>query len=303
MTMLPTEEPEAYYRTHGLITDPGAQSRYLDDLPENLSELCRAVRGLVIHYQSDALVGCDLPAERFDEIRTRTLALMITRLVELDPHPLTLARPPERRLIGCCRDAATLVCATLRHRGVPARVRVGFASYLIPNLFVDHWVAEYWNREHQRWILVDAEQEVPVRGADGSIFDACDVPRNQFLVAGAAWQACRAGRQNSVHFGYDPQTTGMGVIKSNLLHDLACLNKVELTPWDFWGLGLTELEQHSKDDLALLDHIAVLTQGDTDGFLEMRGLYGRNSCLRVPATITTFNLADEKIDTHIGLPP
>ncbi len=42
------------------------------------------------------------------------------------------------RLVGCRRDAATLACAILRHRGVPARVRVGFASYLAPNLCVDH---------------------------------------------------------------------------------------------------------------------------------------------------------------------
>src|SRR5215218_8199886 len=203
--MLPIDESVAYYRTHGLITDQGAQSHYFDGLPVSLPELSRAVRGLVIHYQSDALVGCDLPAERFDEVRTRTLIAMLTRLIELDPHPLTVARPPERRLIGCCRDAATLACAILRHRGVPARVRVGFARYLIPNLFVDHWVVEWWDDEHQRWILVDAEQEGLVRCAGGSTFGACDVPRERFLVGGAAWQACRLGRENPVHFGYDPE--------------------------------------------------------------------------------------------------
>src|SRR5688500_496985 len=150
VAMLPIDESVAFYTTHGPITDPGSHAGRLDGLSADLRELCQAVRGLVIHYQSDALVGRDVPAERFDEVRTRTLAAMLTRLAGLDPRPLIIARPPERRLIGCCRDAATLTCAILRHRGVPARVRVGFASYLVPNLFIDHWVVEWWDDERQR---------------------------------------------------------------------------------------------------------------------------------------------------------
>jgi len=260
------------------------------------------VRGLVVHYHADALVGCGLPAERFDEVRTRSVASMLARLGELDSRPLTVTRLPERRLIGCCRDAATLTCAVLRHHGVPARVRVGFASYLTPDLCIDHWLAEWWDAARQRWILVDAEQEAPVVGTDGSSFGPADVPRHQFPVAGQVWQACRAGRENPSRFGYDPETTGMGVIRNNLLHDLACLNKMELTPWDFWGLSLTEFEQHTEDELALLDLVAMLTQGGNDDLLAVRRLYARDPRLRVPPTVTSFTLADEKVETAIGVP-
>jgi hypothetical protein len=225
---------------------------------------------------------------------------MLERLGELDPRPLTVTRLPERRLIGCCRDAATLVCAVLRHHGVPAGVRVGFASYLTPNLCVDHWVVEWWDDERQRWILADAEQEAPVVGANGSSFDPCDVPRDQFLVAGQAWQASRVGWADASRFGYDPEMTGLGVIRNNLLHDLACLNKMELTPWDFWGLSVTEFERHTEDDLALLDQVAMLTQGGNDDILAVRSLCGRDPRLRVPPTVTTFTLTDEKVETRIG---
>jgi hypothetical protein len=302
MTMVSMDESVAYYLTHGLITDPGEYASLLDNLPSDLPQLSHAVRGLVIHYHSEALVDGDLPPERFDEVRTRALASMLERLSALDSRPLTITRLPERRLIGCCRDAATLACATLRHRVVPARVRVGFASYLAPNICVDHWVVEWWDDERQRWILVDVEQEVPVVGADGSTFNPCDLPRNQFLVAGQAWQACRAGKENPADFGYDLESTGMDVIRNNLLHDLACLNKMELTPWDFWGLGLTKFEQYTEDELALLDHVAMLTQGGNDGVLAARDLYARDPRLRVPPTVTTFTLNDEKMDTPIGAP-
>jgi hypothetical protein len=253
----------------------------------------------VIHYQSDAL-GSDVPATRLDEVRRRMITAMLERLVELDPRPLTIARPPDRRLIGCCRDAATLMCAVLRQGGVPSRVRVGFARYLDSNLFVDHWVTEYWNDERQRWILVDAEQDGVVRSWDGSTFDACDVPRDQFLVAGRAWQACRAGDEDEHRFGYDLEATGMWVVRANLLHDLACLNKVELTPWDFWRLGLTEFEQLSSDDLTLLDTVATLTQAGDQDFFSLRTLYVQDARLRVPATVTSYNLADERGEARTG---
>jgi hypothetical protein len=300
MSTASLDQSVAHYLTHGFITDPGAYGSLLDSVPRDLPALCHIVRGLVVHYHSDALVGCDLPPERFAEVRTRSVASMLERLGELNPRPLTITRLPECRLIGCCRDAATLVCAVLRHHGVPARVRVGFASYLAPNLSVDHWVVEWWDDERQRWILTDAEQEAPVVGANGSTFDPCDVPRDEFLVAGQAWQASRAGWENASRFGYDPEMTGLGVIRNNLLHDLACLNKMELTPWDFWGLSLTDFEQHTEDDLALLDQVAMLTQGGNDDILAVRSLYGRDPRLRVPPTVTTFTLADEKVETHIG---
>jgi hypothetical protein len=191
------------------------------------------------------------------------------------------------------------VCATLRQRGVPARVRVGFATYLVPDLFVDHWVTEYWNGDRQRWIIVDAEQDGIVRSWDGSTFDACDVPRDQFWIAGRAWQACRWGNEDEHGFGYDPAATGMWVVRANLLHDLACLNKVELTPWDFWGLGLTEFEQLSSNDLTLLDRVAALAQADEKDFVTLRTLYDQDARLRVPATVTSYNLADQREEVRI----
>jgi hypothetical protein len=232
--------------------------------------------GSSFHYHSDALVGYELPLERFDEVRTRSLASMLERLCELDPRPLAVTRPPERHLISCCRDAATLACAILRDHGIPARVRVGFASYLAPSLYVDLWVVERWDDERQRWILVDAEQDATVVGVGGATIDPGDVPHDQFLVAGQAWQACRAGVANTSRFGYDSGTIGMEVIRNNLLHDLACRNKLELTPWDYWELSFIQFDRLTEGELALLDHVAMPTQSGNNGVLTGRRLYARD---------------------------
>ncbi|MEU7973849.1 transglutaminase domain-containing protein [Micromonospora sp. NPDC049089] len=42
---------------------------------------------------------------------------------------MTVARAPDRRVIGTCRHFAVLSCALLRYRGIAARARCGFATY------------------------------------------------------------------------------------------------------------------------------------------------------------------------------
>lgn len=79
---------------------------------------------------------------------------MLGRLFETDDRPLTEERPPEKRLLGCCRDFTVLLVAVARHEGIPARARVGFAAYFIDGYNVDHEVAEVWDAGEGRWRLV-----------------------------------------------------------------------------------------------------------------------------------------------------
>jgi hypothetical protein len=50
----------------------------------------------------------EIPEDRLPEIDARFAEAMLTRIVQLDDRPLTEERPPERRLVGCCRDAGEL---------------------------------------------------------------------------------------------------------------------------------------------------------------------------------------------------
>lgn len=71
----------------------------------------------------------------------------------------------------------------------------------MPDHFEDHWVVEYWNRDQNRWVLVDAQLDELQRHVLKIDFDVLDVPRDQFIVGGAAWQMCRSGEQDADKFG------------------------------------------------------------------------------------------------------
>jgi hypothetical protein len=170
----------------------------------------------------------------------------------------------------------------LRYRGVPARARCGFGAYFTPGKYEDHWVCEYWNGDEGRWVMVDAQLDALQRQVLGIPFDPCEVPRDQFLVGGKAWRMCRTGEADPDHFGiFDLH--GMWFIRGDLVRDLLALNKIEILPWDGWGLIAKEERDLSTDDMALLDRIAELTQIDEPPFAEVRAIYEGTVWLRVPS--------------------
>jgi len=69
----------------------------------------------------------------------------------------------------------------------------------------------------------------------GISFDPLDVPRDQFLTAGVAWQMCRTGQDNPDHFGIF-NMRGLWFVRGNLVRDLLALNTIEILPWDVWGV-------------------------------------------------------------------
>ena len=81
------------------------------------------MQGLTVHIFWAERSGLHLSDERKQEVELRTIPRRLARTLELDDRPLTQARPLDKRLVGNCRDFSTLLCAILRHQGVPARAR------------------------------------------------------------------------------------------------------------------------------------------------------------------------------------
>jgi hypothetical protein len=275
-----------YFRQPGSITDPGPLANHLDHLPTDLGELCRIVQGLTIHIFWAERYGLELSEERKQEVQLRTLRRRLERMLELNGRPLIQARPLEKKLVGNCRDFSVLLVSILRHQGTPARARCGFGAYFIPDHFEDHWVAEYWNEQQKRWILVDAQLDAFQCKAMNIPFDPLDVPRDQFIVGGRAWQMCRRE-------GADPETFGifdmhgLGFIRGDFVRDVASLNKVELLPWDCWGI-IEKPELDDADDLELLDHLADLTCRDVPDFAAVRQFYETDSRLWMDGMVHSY---------------
>ncbi len=150
-------EDLTYFTQPGMLTDPGPYAPLLDKLPTGIDELCRIVQGTTVHIFWAERYGLNLSEQRKAEVQLRTLQRRLAHTLELDPRPLTETRPLERKIVGNCRDFSLLLVSILRHQGVPARARCGFGAYFIPGHYEDHWGAEYWNADLQRWVLVDAQ--------------------------------------------------------------------------------------------------------------------------------------------------
>jgi hypothetical protein len=276
-----------FFAQQGPLSNPGAYAYLYQGLPTDIAALCKVVQGTTIHIFWAERYGLHLTPERQEEVQLRVMPRRLARMLELDPAPLTQVRPLERRLVGNCRDFSLMLASILRHQGVPARARCGFGAYFMPNHYEDHWVCECWSADQKRWILVDAQLD-PFQCEQMHVpFDPLDVPRDQFIVGGKAWQMCRSGQADPDQFGiFDLH--GLGFVRGDFIRDVASLNKVELLPWDCWGIIETPDEALSADDLAFLDQLAALTSADVPNFDAVRALYESDPRLHVNGTVHSY---------------
>jgi hypothetical protein len=276
-----------YFSQFGRMTNPGPFVDLYADLPADIPSLVKVVQGLLIHVFWAERYGVKLSVDRQAEVQLRTLERRLARTLELDPDPLPVARLNIKKIAGNCRDFSVTLASMLQSKGIPARPRCGFGAYFIPNHYEDHWVCEYWDEQEQRWVLVDAQLDELQRNILQISFNTLDVPRDQFIVGGAAWKMCRSGQANPDQFGIFDMN-GIDFVKGNFVRDMAALNKMELLPWDCWGLILNDTACLRSDDLSLLDQFADLTQADVPDFDGVRQIYESDPRLSVGDSILSF---------------
>jgi len=283
------------------MTDPGEHADLLSDLPTSLPDLVSVVQGLLVHPLCLDLYHVELSARQRAEVQLRSVSQMLARMRSLDPTPLTVARPPAERLVGNCRDHAVLFCGFLRRQGIPARVRVGFATYLGEGMNHDHWVTEVWNEAQGRWLLIDPQIDDVQREAMRIRFDTLDMRTPEhFYLAGQAWQVCRQGEARSVEFGFNNKWKGWGFIRGSVLRDLDALNRIEVLPWDSFGELIRRSEREiTSEDRELFDRLAGLTVQVDERFDELRETYEQlpysrevGNKLRMLGLVEGFTAAD-----------
>jgi len=281
------EEILDFYARPQAMTQAGKHARLLAELPNEVEALVGIVQGLVIHeFVASSFYGVRIPTERQAEMHIRPLEQLLDRILELDSRPLTVPRPPERRLAGVCRHFVVLLLGMLRAKGIAARSRSGFGSYFNPGFYEDHVVCEYWSAAMGRWMLADPQFDAVWRNQARIEHDVLDVPRDRFLVAADAWKQCRAGKAIPGKFGIaQGDWRGMWFIAANLVHDVAELNKMEMLRWDVWGAMLPPGAQLTSQQYAFFDQVAGLTQSADESFGELRRMYEDDDRLRVPPVV------------------
>jgi hypothetical protein len=271
-------------------SDPGRWAHLLDGVPATVEGVSAMARNLTAHYRAQA---AHLPASSRGDIELRWVEAML----ETDqrrrgtPTPLTAPRALGDRLQGCCRDHTLLAVAALRHHGVPARSRVGFAPYLSETDFHhDHVIVEAWL--DGRWRRFDPEFDSPRPGLP----DPTDVPlgHDGFLSAAQVWTEHRAGTIDVGRFGVaeDLPIGGDWFVHGYVIQEVAHRFGDELLLWDQWGAMTGDLATAPPEHLELVDEVAALLlaadAGDVGAEAELEGRYRSDPRLHPPAQIRSF---------------
>lgn len=288
-----------HWATQSPVTDPGEAAWAIDALPGDLKALRAASSQLVFHYRAGGDFAVNgVTAERISEINTCYADAMLGLVLKYGEPSLARERPPRERLVGCCRDATVFFLAMARHKGIPARARVGFAAYLAPGWLIDHEIAEVWDDSERRWRLVDPEMDAGwTPTVNGTAVDWLDVAPDQFVTAPHAWQAARTGAADPDRHVVSPdvpEPRGWWYMAHNVIHDLAALNKTETLLWDAWGmqLGLTPGQPLTDAQAEVIDQVCAATSGSPDDPRALAEAAAREE-LRVPAAVSRYDVTGQ----------
>lgn len=247
-----------YFRSFGEISNPGEYKDLLVKFPDDPSEICNIIQGLMIHPFWVDRYGAKIAQDRINhELQARSAIDILDNIHHLLDEPLYQPRTPDMRTVGTSRNFSLLLCTVLRSKGVAARLRCGFATYLEQQPYEDHWICEYWSDNEKYWVRVDPQfDDLHVRTLN-IVFDPYDVPIDVYLYAGEAWTMCRKGRADPSTFGIF-EINGLGFVKGNIVRDILALNKIETLPWDLgWGiLSNNYLDDIDRSELGYIDRLA-----------------------------------------------
>jgi hypothetical protein len=274
-------DPEQFAQ-HSRYSHPGRHADRLTVVPDDLASVCAAARNVIAHYRADLP---DLtPAQRC-EVNSRWLEVTLDVDAHRHPAPLTEHRPLQQRVAGCCRDHSLFAVGALRHRGRPARTRVGFAHYFDPARAVDHVVVDV--HDGHRWRRLEPELEAH---ADFAVHDMPTGPRAPFETAAEAWLRWRAGEQDLSTYGVrgQPALSGPSFVGAYVIFEVAHRYGDELLLWDSWGAAADPLA-----NAALVDEVASLLvgadAGDTGAEAELFARYRQDDHLHPGDQVVTLS--------------
>ena len=146
-----------FYKKTSLYTELGLYADFAKKLPDDIGELCSLQRNQIIHLfdLSDEVMRKDSNSCYGDMTKIPPTALcyendlfptaqaMLSELLRRNKN-YSLNRKIEDKIHVCCREQAILLASILKAKGIPTRVRSGFAKYVNTSgkAAGDHWITE-----------------------------------------------------------------------------------------------------------------------------------------------------------------
>ncbi len=290
---LTQQSEQSFYLQYSQYTWPGLYApKIAKELPNDIEEIGLLVRNQLTHRKvlENGRLGVEIPEVYGDMTKVPwyrqpeddvfiTAAAMLAEIYRRDPKGFHHRRAEENRIILTCRFVAVLMASILKTKGIPARVRSGFAPYF--NLYggraADHWITEYWNTKDQRWVRVDV---------DGSLeayldFDPYDIPDGTFIYSADAWLDVREGRKSGETFWNAADHTGLMVISWELFYDFHCLMNNEViyihVPEFIYG----QFDKIGPKELEEIDDLARLMQKPDENFAKLKDIWEKETKYRI----------------------
>ncbi len=260
--MSPDSDGVVDHASQTRYSDPGPWGQLFDAVPPTIEGVSAMARNVVAHYRAQE---SELPAESRGDISLRWVEAILATDQQRHPAPLSAARPLSERVQGCCRDHTLLSVAALRHHGVPARSRVGFATYIGETSWRhDHVIVEAWLGG--RWRRFDPEFPTGWPALDDPT-DIATGSASPFLSAAHVWMGYRAGTLDVNRFGVAEGVpiAGDWFVHGYVIAEVAHRFGDELLLWDQWGAMTGDLTTCPPDHLALVDALAGLLVQADDG--------------------------------------
>lgn len=284
-----------HYLQFSQYTYPGLYLQSLQNLPNEITQIGKLVRSQTIHRvtlkngntgsNTDLRYGnmTKLPWYRQPEDDNFvTAAAIIAELYRRDSRGFPTDRTDENKLVLTCRHVSILIASILKSKGIPARVRSGFAPYFVVQGMPigksdDHWINQYWDRKQNRWVTIDV---------DGSLedlkFNPYDIPQNTFDFSADAWLKVRRGEIDEDHFYNAGGHSGLIVIGWELFYDFHCLMNSEIiymhTP-ELVHFG--KFEKLPETKLKEIDTLATLMTNPDENFEELLNIWNTNKEFRL----------------------
>ncbi len=264
-----------FYRQYSSFTDPGEYEYLYEKLPDSLPELCSLIRSQFLHIYAELPTYSEqIPKERWNEsLKYPTVNSVLEGLLSYDSRGLVKDRKPEDRLVLGCRDYAVLLASILKYRGIPARVRYGHATYLIPEFHASHTICEVWNENDKRWMLVDPSTNM------------IDFSYDKFDLSNDAWLKLQQNEIDPNLFGFPGKYSGLVSIVGKVCPDLASILGTEYTIYQYAPIldyAFQNNDQLTAEHIETLNRISELMKSiDADNLSKLKEIYNNTPQIQI----------------------
>jgi hypothetical protein len=266
------DNPLDFYKNYSKYTNPGKYTYLFENLPDSLQNLCELIKCQFIHPVDLGPYRNLIPESRhYEDRKFPSAEKLLTGLLALDTNGLTFERKPENRLVVTCRYHSILFASILKSRGIPVRLRYGFAPYLAPgtDLHISHAICEVWNEKEKRWMYVDPDRKM------------VDFNRDEFETGNEVWIALRNGEVKEPNKYGIPDTWGEIMILGTIYQDFLCVLGYEPLYWEYPVSQFlsNDISTVAPQRLKVLDEIANLMNNPDENLNELMEIYKKNKFL------------------------